>query len=243
MHICAEKNFIFFPNPRTGQGTLVNLLNQFVELERLSHEFEVMSYLHSELIAGSKYFTEYKKFGFVRNPYCRLYSAYKFYLTGTSNFYDTRLGNTYVEPLKASFKDFVKNYKTWFGKTCNYMLHDHKRAPHFIPQYEFFFNDGELMLDYVYRYEYYEDEVKSLLEELEISVYQIPRINASYDFPTAVGEREFSETITPVSADSQSFGISPKPELYTDVYDSEMYSIVYELYAKDFEYFGYKPLL
>jgi len=101
-------------------------------------------------------FDEYFKFAFVRNPWCRLVSLYKYL--------------EYVN--KCDFKTFLFSE---FKKTLT------KEMPWFIsPQRDFICSDdGTLLVDYIGRFESLQNDFNVVCEKIGIPKTKLPHINKS----------------------------------------------------------------
>ena len=106
---------------------------------------------------------------------------------------------------KMIFPDFVRKLGD------DHYLEHIKKYFHFIDQWRFICNDyGKIIVDYVGKYENFENDLRYICEKLEIKYFDI------------------SENVT--NRDSGSF---------LDIYDEEMYDIVYKIYSMDFKIFNY----
>ena len=104
---------------------------------------------------------EYFSFTFVRNPWDRLYSSYKFLEKGGVNIHDKNAYEMYLSQYK-SFEDFVIN---GLDKKIIYKI------THFIPQSEFMCNNkGVVLVDYVGRFERLNQDIITLSKQLKKKV-------------------------------------------------------------------------
>ena len=106
----------------------------------------------------------YFKFGFVRNPYDRLVSAY----------HDLRYSKghqSWAHPIQKykTFKDFVLNLH---NSPCRDFIH-------LKPQFEYLELDGELGVDFVGRFERLNDDFKSVQELINIEERSLDRHRSS----------------------------------------------------------------
>ncbi|MBC8266070.1 MAG: sulfotransferase family 2 domain-containing protein [Flavobacteriales bacterium] len=112
-------------------------------------------------------FDEYFKFCFVRNPYNRLFSSYKFLEKGGMNIHDKRALEIYLRKYK-DFEDFVLN-----GLNKKIMF----EIMHFIPQTEFICDkNGKLLVDFVGRFENLEKDIEILSGLLQKKI-DLPHLN------------------------------------------------------------------
>ena len=100
---------------------------------------------------------DYFKFCFVRDPYDRLYSAYKFLEKGGVNQHDKRAFDKFLSRYK-NFEDFVINGLS--NKVMNEIIH-------LVPQIDFICDKkGEILVDYIGKFENLQIEIKTLSEKL-----------------------------------------------------------------------------
>ncbi len=100
---------------------------------------------------------DYFKFCFVRDPYDRLYSAYKFLEKGGVNHHDKRAFDRFLSRYK-NFEDFVINGLS--NKVMNEIIH-------LVPQIDFICDKkGKILVDYIGKFENLQIEIKTLSEKL-----------------------------------------------------------------------------
>jgi len=152
---------------------------------------------------GKKRFQEYYKFTFVRNPWDRLYSAYCFLKKGGMSHQDKQFSEEVLSEFK-SFEAFVMQWLT---------TENIKSWVHFIPQHTFLTNNnGELVVDFVGRFENFETDFKKISNHIGIKQALIHR-NKTKD-------KMLSH--------------------YREVYTQEMKEKVEQLYKKDIDLFEYR---
>ena len=113
-----------------------------------------------QLIFGEKTFNEYFKFGVVRNPWDRVYSAFCFLKSGG---YGSRDKKWFQENVgdRVSFEEFVKKHLS-----KKHILNKN----HFSPQVHYLRDiNGTLNMDYIARFERLSEEISVLSNRLNIS--------------------------------------------------------------------------
>jgi hypothetical protein len=122
--------------------------------EKLPH-LSAAEYVQCGHIAAQD-FEEYFKFSFVRNPFTRILSEYRY-----RNYFSHR-----------SFKDFVLNKLPKPGWDDKYR--------HVMPQYDMLHDrDGKLLVDFVGRFETLQQDFDQVCERLGISDSTLPHVNKS----------------------------------------------------------------
>jgi len=105
-------------------------------------------------IKNEKYFS----FAFVRNPWDRLYSSFKFLEKGGINIHDKNAYEMYLSQYK-NFEDFVIN---GLDRKIIYEI------THFIPQSEFICNNkGKVLVDYLGKFESLNQDIITLSKKLK----------------------------------------------------------------------------
>ena len=129
-------------DPRAGPQSLAHLTAaEYVELGYLSADD----------------FARYYKFAFVRNPWQRLVSEYRY-------------RDDYVR--RYTFKEFVLQGMPRAGWTDAYR--------HVIPQYDFLYDaQGRLLVDFVGRFEHLQADFDRVGERLGIAETALPHVNAA----------------------------------------------------------------
>ena len=157
-------------------------------------------------------FNQLFKFSFVRNPWDRLVSEYKY--------------RKYQ--LQFEFKKFVFDY--WPKPAFNDLY------LHIIPQYKFLYgNDGKLLVDFVGRYERFQKDFEYICHRLGISNKKLPlrNVSASRKFSVRNAARWLKSPIKETCLRQHT------KYHYTDYYDEETQAFVANYYRRDIEIFGY----
>lgn len=151
---------IFVHIPKTAGVSLLRAIYGDVTLT--GHR----TYHFNSLILNSQE-SHYFSFSFVRNPYDRLYSTYMFLQKGGMNKYDVAVFENYLSMYK-SFEDFVMN-----GLSQNLI----NKIIHLMPQYQYICGSkGEILVDFVGRFENLEHDVASLSKKLNMKI-NLPHYN------------------------------------------------------------------
>tara|TARA_B100000900_G_scaffold378936_1_gene363459 strand:- start:12285 stop:12950 length:666 start_codon:yes stop_codon:yes gene_type:complete len=141
-----KSNTIFIHIPKTAGISLVNAVYGDV-----SNEGHRKVDFYKKIF--KKNFNNFFLFSFVRNPYERLYSAYKFLQSGGMNIHDQNAFKKYLISYN-NFEDFIYNGLT--KQIVNEIIH-------FRLQSEFICNDyGEIIVDFVGKYETIEKDISQL---------------------------------------------------------------------------------
>ncbi|MFO7606550.1 MAG: sulfotransferase family 2 domain-containing protein [Desulfurivibrionaceae bacterium] len=160
-------------------------------------------------------FDSYFKFAFVRNPWARIVSEYKY--RGHARKYD--------------FKTFIFKYLPKPGWNDFYY--------HIIPQYDFLHDhDGKLLVDYLGRFEELQQGFDEVCRQIGLPRTKIPHRNA-----TTLGLRIPRNRPEAMQMLQNSFSAKHKKNTfphYTQYYDDETREFVAELYKKDIDAFGYR---
>jgi hypothetical protein len=137
-------------------------LDKDIGPERLAHLFasEYVDLGHIDLLRFNHYF----KFTFVRNPWARLVSEYKF-------------RDHYI---KMPFRDFVLN-----GLPPKSSYNDAYR--HIEPQYNFIYDkSGTCLVDFVGKFEKLQEGFDHVCSKINIHDSKLPHINSSNNSPTTI---------------------------------------------------------
>ena len=158
-----------------------------------------------------KQFDSYFKFSFVRNPWSRLVSIYKY------------LGYYEVMPFKQFLQEEFRDDNAWEARL-------------FVKaQYDYLYNDeGDQLVDYIGRFEELQSGFDYVCSRIGIPKTKLPYVNK-----TGAGGGMYEalkgmiKRVSPYHKRYDSHGH------YTEYYDSESIALVSERYKKDIETFDY----
>ena len=160
MVVIHNKKCIFIHIPKTGGTTIEHFLkdNGINQLEYIGvvNNRSMQHYKASELkLRIPQYFNNYYKFSIVRNPYDRLLSEY--YWCPILN-----VGYKYNK-----LKDYFLKYVIFLFKNKNKMLSVYN--DHFIPQYDFLYENNNLIVNNIFKYEHFSYVNNFLKKKLNIN--------------------------------------------------------------------------
>ena len=170
-----------------------------------------------EYVAGghltAEQFESYFKFSFVRNPWDRMVSEYKY--------------RGY--PVKVDFKTYLFKHLPPPGWTDAYR--------HIIPQHDFLYDEaGRLLVDFVGRYESLQADFDRVCARLGIPLAPLPRVNRSLDEARPNTLRKLRKRLRRAIWSWERKHTFPD---YTEYYDEESREFVGRLFRKDVESFNY----
>lgn len=176
----------------------------------------------SEYLSGGhvspEQFAAYYKFGFVRNPWDRLVSFYKY------------RGYAY----KHDFKTFLFKHMPKPGWTNDYC--------HVTPQYDFLYQDGHCLVDFVGRFEHLQRDFETVCQALGLPVAPLPHLNKAIKPYTVMSVlkgnpskivRNLKRIARRGRLAKNTFGH------YSEYYDDEAREFVAERYRNDIVTFDY----
>ena len=150
------------------------------------------------VIFGRTDFNRYFKFAFVRNPWDRLYSAFRYLKNGGWDENDQRWAETHLAPFD-SFDVFVKQ---WLSKDN---IEKHR---HFWPQHRFVCDaTGTILLDYLGYFETLSDDFEAIATQLGIpATLARHNINPGSSYRDAYDDQTREIVAEVYSRDIQLFG-------------------------------------
>ncbi len=158
-------------------------------------------------------FDAYFKFSFVRNPWDRMVSEYKYR----------------GHPMRMPFKSWLLHHLPPRGFTDAYC--------HLVPQYQFLYDaDGRLLADFVGRYESLQADFDRVCDRLAIARTPLPHENRSLDAPRIQSLNDVKKRVRRWLWTLRPKNVYPH---YTQYYDDESRAFVAERYRTDIETFGY----
>lgn len=162
---CERNGCIYVHVPRTGGMSVSRAL---FGSKGFGGHYEIWTY---PMLLPEATFRRLFKFGFVRNPWDRLLSAYRYLSDGGMTEDDARF-STDVLSSYDSFSTFVVE---WLAAGEARL----RSRPHFRPQHEWLCDPaGEVAVDFVGRFERIEADFETVCRELERDV-SLPHYNAS----------------------------------------------------------------
>ena len=173
------------------------------------HEYTSYNYLSPEL------FEEYFKFTFVRNPWSRTVSFYKF--GGFSEI--------------MSFKEFVENTLPRLINEENWF---------YAPQYDYIYHENRTKIDFVGRFENLHNDFSTICEKLDVPFSTLPHYNKG---EIRKGRGQLSKPAKKLLSDPSRYFLDGRDEInskdYKDYYNSSLIRAVEELYQIDIDKFNY----
>ncbi len=236
MIICHNKKFIFIHVPKAAGSSIKNYLKGFLKFDDVNCQvagadinvrsakaggapayLEYMRTEHgvhkhstaNEIRAGlgNEYFDGFFSFAFVRNPYARAYSAFRFTLK-----WDEKL-----RPESARYQEIKDmSFEQWLQSSyvANYKMMQTKQQSHWLP--------NQNVVSYIGRTETFDDCMFEILHRISGN----PKKSAN------------SVEILRSVRNNQSTQIDEWKNMSGEAID-----LIYKLYRKDFENFGYSQSL
>lgn len=155
-------------------------------------------------------FRKYYKFSFVRNPYTRVVSLYKY------------LGYQGI----SDFERFVQHIlPKRLSRTMRYFVQ---------PQAEYLFVDGECMVDFIGRFESLQADFRQVASKTGLRDSALPHVNES------TGERKRRAMMLRRIYEGRRLTRPVNKSHWRDYYTEESAAAVADYYAVDFEMLGYE---
>jgi hypothetical protein len=229
--ICHAYRCLFVHVPKTGGMSIEDVFVRLVGLTwpnrapllllgnddpglgppRLAH-LKAGEYVARGHLAAEQFAT-YFKFSFVRNPWDRIVSEYKY--------------RGY--PVKIDFKTYLFKHLPAPGWTDTYC--------HIIPQHDFLYDEaGKLLVDFVGRYESLQADFDKVCARVGIPPTPLPRVNRSMEEARLDTFRELRKQLRRAIWSRERKHTFPH---YTEYYDDESREFVGRLFGKDLEAFNY----
>jgi hypothetical protein len=196
-----KHKFIFIHIPKTGGTSIEKVFNR--QMKRHCKHLTMSDYENELKSDIEKYFI----FSVIRNPWDRILSYY----------FWRKWGGGRLSSEGKSFKSWidliVKVDKSQMQESNNYCDNE-SQCRNFMMAIDSQFNsltiDGELTIDYLIRFENFQDDFNIVCDKIGITRQKLPHKNKK------------------------------KHKHYTEYYDDETKQIVAKKYAKDIEYFNYE---
>ena len=230
--ICHHYKCVFIHIPKCGGQSIAHVFLNALDLDwttrapllirtnnrpelgppRLAHlkatEYVEYKYLTQEMFDG------YFKFAFVRNPWSRVVSLYKYY--GFSQKLE------FKSFLLGVFKDKLLDEKRWFVG----------------PQSDFVCSaDDTLMVDYIGRMENIQEDFRYVCKEIGLPSTDVPHVNKSKNRGPVFSLRP--KPLAKNLLSSLRKKRIPSFNRYQDYYDTESADFVAQLYERDIRLFSY----
>lgn len=164
-------------------------------------------------------FDAYFKFGFVRNPWTRLVSEYRFRRSS----------------IRASFRNWVLEQFPEPGFD--------DRWRHVMPQSNYLFEgDGHAAFNFVGRFETLAQDFRAVADRLDKGLPTLRRVNSTTDLGMVERLRRLGlgHGLQNILGNTLRKTFRPEPARWQDYYDADTRAFVARFYAEDIERFGYR---
>lgn len=164
-------------------------------------------------------FDAYFKFGFVRNPWTRLASEYRFRRSSIRASFRIWLLERFPEP---GFDDMWR---------------------HVMPQSDYLYErDGRAAVDFVGRFETLAEDYRTVTDRLDAGLPALRRVNSTTDLGMLERVRHLGPVrgLRSILAETLRKTFHPAPARWQDYYDADTRAFVARFYAEDIARFGYR---
>lgn len=234
--ILFEKKGLFIHIPKAAGSSIIASLKKIDNQVLLSHQaflnkapfrpqdfkfnpppphFRAIDFVKYGLMSEEQ-FNRFFKFSFVRNPYARLVSEYKYR----------------HHAHKYPFKDFVFKHlppPSWNDEYC-----------HIIPQYDYLFDEeGTQLVDFVGKFENIQEDFKHITQALGLGDIPLSHENQSKSW---FGLRQDAGMVERLKRVRGKLSLAQRRNTfahYSEYYDNESQEFVASLYANDIKAFKY----
>ena len=162
--VSHKHKFVFIHIPKTAGTSIWSATKQ--KVEKITHNIRRKGY---------RYLKEYEtenidfSFAFVRNPWDRLVSAFKYLNAGGVYEGDRVDREKYLRNYGEAFSPFVK------GLSSNNLIFNQM---HFKPQYEWICDDNEnILVDFIGKFENLQEDFNVVCDKIEIPRQKLPHSN------------------------------------------------------------------
>ena len=176
-------------------------------------EYTNKSYVSKEI------FDSYFKFAFIRNPWSRMVSIYKYF--------------NYHRVL--SLENFIRFKFEALQEERNYFL---------MPQTNYLYNEnGDQLVDFIGRFENFENDFDRVRKQISFPVSRLLHINKTQNFHNWYSRWNLKFVFKNIKKDPvllKNLSLNQGNFTnYTDYYSSDAFQMVYDIYRTDIEKFGY----
>ena len=171
MLISDSKKFLFIHIQKTGGTSLRACLKAMVpdleEYDGMKYHARLSDALTDPRFGSGEYFTA----AFVRNPWDRLVSWYVDIVTNADVGGGGNLIRQGVMSRAHSFEEFIKH--------CPDLVSRAGRMPFSLNQIDYLTNNGDLAVDFIGRFEKFEESAATLIRSLGLPETRVPHLNRS----------------------------------------------------------------
>lgn len=166
MPISKEYELIFIHVPRCAGTSVIEALDM---KDRRHYKWNYHYRKHHSL------WNKYTNFTIVRNPYSRAVSTYNYIRMKESYWHSSKNPNQAIDGKHVDY-DVVRQLS--FNETIKLLHNGELQGHEWQSQHPFIYDDGELMVDKILRFENLPDCFNELMSSKEIEV-ELPRLNSS----------------------------------------------------------------